>query len=136
MDRLANTTPLRIVEYIIALTTVLGGLVLLTPLVLIPVPGVGDPEIVSLLLSRPGIIAVAIFAIASGLLHAYGLKKRLMKWRANGLFLNALTRMYALIITWLPGTVPAVMPWESSFATLLIIIALWLYHQLTPEVDD
>jgi uncharacterized membrane protein YfcA len=127
--RLSRNTPLKIVEYIIAITTVVGGLFLLSPLVTIPLPGVGDPEIVKQILSRPGIIGLGIVAVIAGAAHGIGLFREKFTLRSFGLFVNVLVRIYAILAGWLiNGDIP--LPFSPDVVLLFIVIVLWLTLRL------
>lgn len=128
-ERLVKNTPLKVIEYIVAITTILGGLFLLSPLVTIPIPNVGDPEIVKQILSRPGIIILAVVAILAGASHGYGLLKKKFALRSMGLFVNVLVRIYAILAGWLiNGQVP--LPFSADVVLLAVVVVLWLTLRL------
>lgn len=118
------TNPLIIVQWIIAISAIVGGLYLLSPVwnasILINTTG----PITQVIASTVGIALVALFAIFTGVLMIAGIVKRKVKWRSAGLFMQGMLRLYALLAGILiNGFFP--MTWLSSAVLLAITFYIW-----------
>lgn len=123
--RLGNSSnPLIIIEWIISISTIIGGLYLLSPVWKLGYVLNSTGPIAQAVTSEIGIVAVAVFAIFTGLLVIAGIIKRKVAWRSAGLFLNGMLRLYALIAgILLNGLFP--MTWLSSAVVMCIALYIW-----------
>lgn len=127
--RVEDASPLRIIEYIIAGTSILSGLFLLSPYWIVPIVPITAGPIVEAIVSRPGVAGLGITAILSGAFWIYGLVKDHFFLHTTGIFLNAMARLYATIGNWLAAGEIA-WPWSPSVVILLIVIILYMYYRI------
>jgi len=120
-------TPLRMIEWIIVIQTILGGLYILSPLVEKLAMTIVKPSIVAQVVISPiGILALGSIFLFSAILLAAGLIWEKKQWRATGLFINICVRIYGLVGGWaLNGFMPP--SWLAS-ATLLSILIVIYFH--------
>jgi hypothetical protein len=125
---LSNTNPLRVIEFIIGLVTVISGIYVLSPLLDFSIDNNGPSPLVQALAGSLGITLFGLFYTASGVVLLAGLYKRKARWRALGLFWDGLTRLYVVIATLLiQGLTP--ISWVSGFTISLICFTLWLANK-------
>jgi hypothetical protein len=123
--RFWGRNPLTIVEMIIGITSVVGGLYVLSPLLVYSTAINGAGPIVALIAHPIGIMIFGLIIVISGLMMVIGVWKRKYKIRSWGLFVNILARTYALIGGFLiSGFLP--LTWMSSFVVLLITILCYI----------
>lgn len=123
--RFWGRNPLTIVELIIGIFSMVGGLYVISPIMQYSVAVNGATPTI-LLLSHP--IAIAIYGaifIISGLLIVLGVWKRKYQLRSWGLFSNILVRMYGLTGTFIiQGFLP--LTWLSTLVVILIAVVCYV----------
>jgi len=118
-------SPLKIIKWIIALTSIAGGLYVMSPLLQYSTAAFGAGALAQTIANPVGILIFGFLFFASGALLVAGLVWDKKSWRAYGLLANIFCRTYALIGTWLTiGFLP--LSWLSNFAIVLIAIVVYL----------
>lgn len=120
----ATSNPLIVIEWIIAIVSFIGGVYLLSPLLNVAILVNMNSPVAAFVASSVGIVALGVVLLFSALLLIAGIVKRRVKWRSAALFINGLTRFYALVAT-LAINGPMPLTWLSSFALLLITFYVW-----------
>lgn len=120
----ATSNPLIVIEWIIAIVTLVGGVYLLSPVFNVGLLVSLNSPIAQAVASSVGIIALAVISIFSALLLIAGIVNRKVKWRSAALFINGLVRLYAFLAGLLiNGLLP--LTWLSPFALMLITFYIW-----------
>lgn len=123
--RVFERSPLTIIELIIAVATIIGGLYVFTPFLVVGIDVSHGPQIAKLIASTLGIAAVGGVAVLAGALSIFGIYKRSYKLRSAGLFTNIILRTYTLSATILiQGFLP--LTWLSGLTILLVLIVCWI----------
>lgn len=118
-------SPLKVIKWIIAIVSIIGGLYVMSPLLTYSSATFGAGALAQTIANPTGIFIFGFLFSASGALLAAGLVWDKKSWRAYGLFANILLRIYSLIGTWLTiGFLP--LTWLSNFALILIAIVVYL----------
>lgn len=118
-------SPLKVIKWIIAIVSIIGGLYVMSPLLTYSSATFGAGALAQTIANPTGIFIFGFLFFASGALLAAGLVWDKKSWRAYGLFANILLRIYSLIGTWLTiGFLP--LTWLSNFALILIAIVVYL----------
>jgi hypothetical protein len=114
-----------VIKWIISLTSIVGGLYVMSPLLTLSTANYGAGALAQTIANPTGIFIFGFLFFASGALLAVGLIWDKKTLRAYGLFANILLRTYSLIGTWLTvGFLP--LTWLSNLAVLLIAIVVYL----------
>jgi hypothetical protein len=118
-------SPIKVIKWIIAITSIIGGLYVMSPLLTYSTATFGAGGLAQTIANPTGILVYGFLFFASGALLAAGLIWDKKSWRAYGLFANILCRTYTVIGTWLTvGFLP--LTWLSNFAVLMIAIVVYL----------
>ena len=118
-------SPLKVIKWIIAIVSIVGGLYVMSPLLSYSTAAFGAGALAQTIANPVGIFIFGFLFFASGALLAAGLIWDKKTWRAYGLFANILLRIYSLIGTWLTvGFLP--LSWLSNLAVVLIAIVVYL----------
>lgn len=125
--RFLGRSPLTIVELILAISAIVGGLYLLSPLLAYSTVINGASPLVQTLGHPVAIMFYGIIYITGGLMSTVGIFMRKTVLRSTGMFLIMLVRTYGLFITFLvQGFLP--LTWLSS-ATVIgvsVVVYIWL----------
>lgn len=116
--------PIIAVCWVLALASIIGGLYLFSPWLVIDSP-TSPSTVYSAAASAVGIIVLAVFAIATGLMMVYGIEKRKDVWIARGLFYNLILRIYAQLVTFLSFGFGAA-NWISGLTLIGIVLIAYL----------
>lgn len=120
-----NKSPIKVIKWIISITSIVGGLYVMSPLLTYSSATFGAGALAQTIANPVGIFIFGFLFFASGALLAAGLIWDKKSWRAYGLFANILLRVYSLIGTWLTiGFLP--LTWLSNLAIVLIAIVVYL----------
>ena len=119
-------SPLTIIELIIAIGAIVGGLYVMSP-VLAYSTAVNGASAVVQILGHP--VALMIYGgsyVVAGVISVYGILTRKTVLRSVGLFWNMLNRTYGLMGTFLvQGFLP--FTWLSSFMVIVISLVVYLW---------
>ncbi len=120
-----NRTPLKMIKWIIATASIIGGLYVMSPLLNYSTAAFGAGALAQTIANPVGIFIFGFLFFASGALIVVGLIWDKKTLRAYGLFANIVLRTYSLLGTWLTiGFLP--LTWLSNLAVLLIAIVVYL----------
>jgi hypothetical protein len=120
-----NRSPLKVIKWIISIVSIVGGLYVMSPLLVYSTATFGAGALSQTIANPVGIFTFGLLFFASGALLAVGLIWDKKTLRAYGLFANILLRIYSLIGTWLTvGFLP--LSWLSNFALIMIAIVVYL----------
>jgi hypothetical protein len=118
-------TPLRVIEWIISISSIISGLYVMSPLLSYSTATFGAGALAQTIAQPTGIFIFGLLFFASGALVVVGLIRSKKQWRAYGLFGIITCRFYALLGTWLTiGFLP--LSWLSGSVVLLIAIVVYL----------
>jgi len=118
-------SPIKVIKWIISLTSMVGGLYVMSPLLTLSTVKYGAGALAQTIANPTGIFIFGFLFFASGALLAVGLIWDKKTLRAYGLLANILLRIYSLIGTWLTvGFLP--LSWLSNLAVILIAIVVYL----------
>jgi hypothetical protein len=117
--------PLTIIELIIGISSIVGGLYVLSPFLAYSVSVNGAAPIVALLSHPISIYGYGLVYLFSGILIVFGIFKRRYRIRSAGLFVNILARIYGLCGTFIvQGLLP--LTWISPLIVLLVTIICYV----------
>jgi len=117
-------SPLKVIKWIIAIVSIVGGLYVMSPLLQYSTAQFGAGGLAQTIANPTGIAIYGILFFASGALLMAGLIWDKKSWRAYGLLANIMLRIYSLIGTWLTvGFLP--LSWLSNLAVILISIVVY-----------
>jgi len=120
----ATTTPLLVIQTIIGISTIIGGLYLVSPFMQASIRLVGRSAFLETASSEIGILIFAAIFIFSGILMLAGVYARKVRWRSTGLFINGLCRFYVIFATFLSqGILP--LTWFSGAVIMVIVFYMW-----------
>ncbi len=126
--------PIKSIQWIIAVQTIVGGIYLVSPLVEYVSNNVAPSALVQIISSSTGIAIVGIIFLLSGTILTIGLLKDKPQWRATGLFVSAGVRLYGLWAVWLiNGFLP--LTWLGNFTIMLITIVLYFVTKWEQKND-
>lgn len=118
-------TPLKIIEWIISIVTIIGGLYVVSPLLSYSTANFGAGAIAQTIAHPIGILIFGVIFLVSGLLLAYGLLKDIPKVRSFALMMMIACRTYSLIGTWITiGFLP--LTYLSNVALIFIAVVVYL----------
>jgi hypothetical protein len=118
-------SPLKVIKWIIAIVSIVGGLYVMSPLLNYSTAAFGAGALAQTIANPIGIFTFGLLFTASGALLVAGLIWNKKTWRAYGLLANIALRIYSLIGTWLTvGFLP--LSWLSNLAVILIAIVVYL----------
>jgi hypothetical protein len=118
-------SPLKVIKWIIAVTSIVGGLYVMSPLLTYSTAAFGAGALAQTIVNPVGIFIFGLLFFASGALLVVGLIWDKKTLRAYGLFANIVLRIYSLFGTWLTiGFLP--LSWLSNLAIILIAIVVYL----------
>src|SRR6476620_2876028 len=129
MDRLLKASRMRQVPiiavcWVFAFASIIGGVYLLTPWIIIDHPA-NSNTVYSAAASLVGIIIVAAAAIITGLMMIYGIRKNKNEWIARGLFYNLILRIYAQLVSFISfGFASA--NWISGLTLIFLVLIAYL----------
>lgn len=128
--------PVTIIERVISLITLVGGIYVLSPILSVPAQYVTGSVVSQIVVSQVGILAIGLFASAFALWNLYAIHKRSYRQRAASTFAMAMLRLYVILATILiVGLFP--LSWLSSFTIVIILSVCYLYDRAkTREVGD
>jgi hypothetical protein len=117
-------SPLKVIKWIIAVTSIIGGLYVMSPLLTYSTAAFGAGALAQTIVNPVGIFIFGLLFFASGALLVVGLIWDKKTLRAYGLFANIVLRIYSLFGTWLTvGFLP--LSWLSNLAIILIAIVVY-----------
>lgn len=123
--RWLGRSPLTIVELVIAISTIVGGLYVLSPLLDLSVMLNGASPFVQIVGHTTGLYIFGTFFLSSGAIMLIGFVRRDYHWRSVGLFMNIMARLYVLVTTiMINGLLP--LTWLSPLTVLVIAIICYL----------
>lgn len=116
--------PLRAVEWIVSVCTLIGGVYVFTPIYRLSAQANG-PGIIAQAVASPYLVLLfAAFLIIGSVLVIIGLRQLKPQLKSAGWFIIMLTRFFQILTTWLTmGLLP--ITWIYPFTLLLIIFILW-----------
>lgn len=118
-------SPLTIVELIIAISTIVGGVYVLSPLLDISTYLHSASPLVATLGSDIGILLFGLIFLISGILMLVGVIVGNYRLRSIGLFTNFMSRLYVILATFIiQGFLP--LTWVSNFTIGVIAIVCYL----------
>lgn len=118
-------SPLTVIEFVIGVTSIIGGLYVISPLLTVSTIVNGASPLVQTIGSQIGIGVFGTLFIISGCLMTLGIIRRNYRVRSIGAFLNMLLRIYALLANFLiQGFLP--LTWMSSFVVLITVLVCWI----------
>lgn len=125
--RFLGRSPLTIVELIIAIGAIVGGLYVMSPILAYSTAVNGASPLIQILGHPVAILIYGGMYVASGATSVYGILSRNTALRSIGLFCQTLCRTYGLIGTFLiQGFLPFTW-WSSSIVIFIsIIVYIWL----------
>ena len=135
--RFWGRNPLTIVEFIIAVASIIGGVYVASPLIIYSSLVNGATPLVAALAHPVALVAFGVLLALSGIIVIAGIFMHRYRWRANGLFLNILLRIYGIIVTFLiQGLLP--LTWLATLTVTIIALVCYLYDRgmLFVKVDD
>lgn len=118
-----GANPLIVVEWFIAVATIVGGIYLLT-FVFGPIPINTESTLIQVVASKLGIAIFASIYTLSGLGIIAGIVSRKVKVRQISLFWNLLARFYALSAGLIAGGLLP-LTWISPLVVLLTVFYIW-----------
>lgn len=86
------------VELIIGISAIVGGLYVLSPFLVIGLELSGAPSVVKILATPAPIFALGLVAVLNGIAMVYGIFARNYRVRSIGLFVQILLRLYVIIV--------------------------------------
>lgn len=117
-------TPFRMIKWILSVTSIVGGLYVMSPLLSYSTAAFGAGVLAQTIANPVGIFIYGFIFFASGALLAVGLIWDSKTLRAYGLLANILCRVYSLFGTWLTvGFLP--LSWLTQLAVILISIVVY-----------
>ena len=120
----ATTNPLIVIEWIISIVTLIGGIYLLSPVVKTGILLNLNSPIAAAVASQLGIVILGMLAVLTALLLIAGIVKMKVKVRSFALFLIGLMRLYAVLAGILiNGIFP--FTWLSNAALMIICFYIW-----------
>jgi hypothetical protein len=121
-------SPLTLIEIVIAVSTIIGGLYVVSPLIDVPSLFTGQSSpLIHILGTAAPIKVYGLILIVTGCATLIGVWRRNYRLRANAMFINILARLYSLLGTLL---VQGFLPFTWSPAATLIAIAVIIYIYL------
>jgi hypothetical protein len=117
-------SPLTIVELIIAVFTVIGGLYVMSPLVVVDVSITHFASVANFIAGQAGLILLGVAAVFSGMATIVGVCRRNYRMRSAGMFSNILLRVYAFtasLIFFAPISINF-----TAITLLAICVVCWL----------
>lgn len=129
MDRLLKPSRMRqepviAVCWVLAFASVIGGLYLLSPWLVIGQP-TSSTALYNAAASFIGIAILAVAAIATGAMMIYGIRKNKYGWIARGLFYNLILRIYAQLVSLLTFGFSQ-SSWISGVTLIFIVLIAYL----------
>lgn len=123
--RIGNVTnPLIVIQWIIALISLVAGVYMVSPLLQLSIDLHGKSAFVATVGSNYGVVIFGCVFILSALLMIAGIVYRRVGLRSGGLFLNGLCRFYSIIATILAvGILP--FTWASNALVMIIVFYIW-----------
>jgi hypothetical protein len=119
-------SPLTIVELIIGLAAVVGGLYVVSPFLELTVAVGTAPPYVQALASQPAILVLGALALINGIAIIYGIFAKNYTVRSIALFSNICLRLFTILaVIAAQGPLPLT-GWLNSFWLLLISIVCWV----------
>lgn len=123
--RIRGRNPLTYIELMIAITSVIGGVYILSPFVVLNLPPSTGSTVILAITSQLGVAALGVAAIVSGLMIIWGILALRTRPRQWGLFLGILLRFYTVFATLLIyGLVP--LNWMNSLVQALIMAVCYI----------
>lgn len=120
----ATTIPLLVVQWIIAISAIIGGIYVVSPFMRLSILFNGKSAVIQTVGSEWGIYLFGGMFILSGVLMIAGIILRKVQLRSLGLFINGLCRLYAIIAAILAvGILP--LTWLSNFTIMCIVFYIW-----------
>lgn len=121
---MVGANPLIVIEWIIAIATIVGGAYMLSPLLQHSIAVNGASPFIRTMASETAINIYAVIYLLTGLLLIAGIVKRKVKWRSFALFFNGLARLFVLLGTLLAqGLLPAT--WINTAVVMVIVFYIW-----------
>lgn len=117
--------PLSATAFIIGVSTVVGGVYLLSPLLVISTVINGASPLVNVLGTGLGIWAFGLYFLASGIFLLLGLARNNVKFVRGGLLASILGRFYSILAYFIIiGPLP--LTWLANLTVACISIVVWL----------
>lgn len=124
--RFLGRSPLTIVELIIAIGAIVGGLYVMSPALVYSTAVNGASPLIQILAHHVAILIYGATYVTAGALSVYGIIIRNTALRSIGLFWQTLSRAYGLIGTFLvQGLLP--FTWWSSAIVIFISIVVYIW---------
>lgn len=124
--RFLGRSPLTIVELIISISAIVGGLYLLSPFLAYSTMVNGASPLVATLSHPFAIVAYGLVFITGGSMSVYGIFSRRTLWRSTGIFIQMLVRTYGIFVTFLiQGALP--LTWLSSFVVVCVSVVIYIW---------
>lgn len=118
--------PLTVIELVLAISTIVGGLYVLSPFLVVSIIQNGASPLILALGSQVGVTLFGGIFLASGLASVWGIYTRQYRTRSVAMFIQFLCRFYAIIVGWLvSGLLP--LTWLSPLTIAIICVILWLW---------
>jgi len=119
-----GSDPIRNIEWVIAICTLLGGLYIFTPLYDLSIARVGMSPFAAALANPISIFLWgAVLLVGAGLV-IFGLVKNEPRFKSAGWFTIMLARFFQILTTWLVvGFLP--ITWIHPFTVFAVILILW-----------
>lgn len=120
-------SPLSLIEIIIGVTAIVGGLYIFSPFLQISVAMNGASPLIATLGSKIPVLIFGFFYLLSGLLILLGVIKGRNGSLRAGLLLHIFARFYVFLVTMLvTGILP--LSWLSGVVVMAITVVCWLSH--------
>ena len=124
--RFLGRSPLTIVELIIAIGAIVGGLYVMSPFLTYSTAVNGASPIVHVLGHPVALMVYGAIFVLSGVASIYGIITRRTNFRSSGLFWNMMARTYGLFGTFMvQGLLP--FTWWSSAVVLAISVVVYIW---------
>jgi hypothetical protein len=125
----ARFEPVRAIEWVIAICTLMGGLYVFTPLYDISQRTAPVGVIAQIIQSQYSVVIFGILLIASAVLIIIGLKLNKPRLRSSGLFILIMVRTFQIISTFvIQGFLP--ITWIYPLTITLVCVVLWGWARL------
>ncbi len=118
--------PLRIIKWIIGVSSLLQGLYVLSPLYQMSLNTVGPSTFATVIMNHPAstVIWATVLAVG-GLLVVIGLWTDKPQFRSVGFFTLVLNKFFQVLAVFVSGAIFPVVTWLYPLILMLIMLVLW-----------